>query len=349
MASEAEVRAMHRALRLAASSDAPQGPNPRVGCVLLDSDGGEIAVGYHRGAGSAHAEVDALTRAGSRAQGATAVVTLEPCNHTGRTGPCAEALIEAGVARVVFAQPDPSRLAAGGAQRLRETGIDVESGVLEPAARDLNPEWTFHAEHDRPFVTYKVATSIDGRVAAADGTSRWITSGAARRDVHRLRAQADAIAVGTGTVLADDPRLTVRDEHDRPVPHQPIRVVVGKRSIPKDAAIWADPPTPVIMPTRDPHRVVDALNQRGINHVWLEGGPRLGGAFLAAGLIDRLVVYTAPVLLGAGPAAIEQAGIATLADAPRWQIVDVTQVGEDVRLTAQRRGSGFGAEPADKT
>ncbi|HMG31101.1 MAG TPA: bifunctional diaminohydroxyphosphoribosylaminopyrimidine deaminase/5-amino-6-(5-phosphoribosylamino)uracil reductase RibD, partial [Jiangellaceae bacterium] len=234
MASPAEVAAMHRALDLARTRGVPLGPNPRVGCVLLDALGGIVAEGYGRGAGGRHAEADALRAAGERATGTTAVVTLEPCNHTGRTAPCTEALITAGVARVVFGQPDTNPVARGGAETLRAARIDVEGGVLADLARTVNPTWTFAVEHGRPFVTWKFAATLDGRSAAADGSSRWITSAEARADVHRLRAECDAVLVGTGTVLADDPRLTVRGGDDTPAPRtvQPLRAVMGLRPIP---------------------------------------------------------------------------------------------------------------------
>ena len=226
-----EQRAMRRALDLACTPGVPLGPNPRVGCVLLDAQGVEIAEGYHRGAGSPHAEAAALVEAGADARGATAVVTLEPCNHTGRTGPCAEAMVEAGVLRVVFAQPDPNPVAAGGEATLRAAGVEVAFGLMEREARAVNRAWTFGMEHHRPFVTWKFAVTLDGRSAAADGTSRWVTSKAARVDAHRLRAQCDVMLVGTGTVESDDPELTVRDEYDDPLAHQPLRAVMGLRDL----------------------------------------------------------------------------------------------------------------------
>ena len=183
----AEQAAMTRALALAATPGVPLGPNPRVGCVLLDDTGATVAEGYHRGAGSPHAEADALAAAGERARGTTAVVTLEPCAHTGRTGPCAVALRDAGVRRVVFAQADPNPVAAGGGALLREAGVEVEQGLMVDEARALNRVWTFAVEHGRPFVTWKFATTLDGRSAAADGTSRWVSGRAARLDTHRLR------------------------------------------------------------------------------------------------------------------------------------------------------------------
>ena len=234
---ERELSAMRRALELAATPGVPRGPNPRVGCVLLDSAGGVLAEGFHRGTGTPHAEVAALAAAGGTAEGATAVVTLEPCNHVGRTGPCAQALLEAGVRRVVFAQSDPTPLASGGARRLAEQGVQVLPGVLAEESEALNEAWTFAARHGRPMVTWKVASSLDGRVAAADGSSRWITAGPARAQVHALRAEVDAVLIGTGTALADDPSLTVRDQAGALAAHQPLRVVMGRREIPAGAAL----------------------------------------------------------------------------------------------------------------
>lgn len=338
MASDAERAAMRHALGLAVSADAPRGPNPRVGCILLSPDGAEVGRGHHRGAGTPHAEVNAIRDAGVRARGATAVVTLEPCNHTGRTGPCTAALIDAGVRRVVYAQSDDSAAASGGAHRLRAIGIDVEGGLLDREARAVNPEWSLAGSMGRPFVTYKMATSLDGRVSAADGTSQWITGTIARADVHARRAEVDAVVVGTGTVLADDPRLTVRDAEDMPLPadRQPRRVVVGRRPLPPTARVLQGDRAATVVRSHDPHAVLAELTSGGARHVWLEGGPRLGGAFLAAGLVDRVVVYQAGLLLGDGLPAVVGAGVGTLADAPRWRIDDVTMVGADVRIRAHR-------------
>src|SRR5688500_16436989 len=248
----AEQAAMSRALELAATPGVPLGPNPRVGCVLLADDGRTVAEGLHRGAGTPHAEADALARAGAAAAGSTAVVTLEPCNHTGRTGPCAEKLIAAGVRRVVFAQPDPNPVAAGGAEALRAAGVDVAWGLLEDRARELNSVWTFAVDHQRPFVTWKFATTLDGRSAAADGTSRWVSGAAARLDTHRLRSLCDVMLVGSNTVAVDDPRLTVRDEHDRPLPHQPLRVVMGERDLDPGRRIYDGEAESLHLRTRDP-------------------------------------------------------------------------------------------------
>lgn len=328
---------MQRALELARSPGVPLGPNPRVGCVLLAPDNTVIGEGYHRGAGSAHAEVVALAEVGTATRGATAVVTLEPCNHTGRTGPCAEALVAAGVARVVYAQPDPNRVAAGGAETLRAAGIEVAGGLLQDEARAVNRAWTFAMDYSRPFVTWKLATTLDGRSAAADGTSRWVSSRAARVDTHRLRAECDAMLVGTNTVAVDDPELTVRDEYDEPLPHQPLRVVMGERDLPGGSRIFNDRAETVQLRTRDPHKALAELLARDRHHVFLEGGPELAAAFLQARLVDEVVCYLAPKLLGAGTSAVADLGIGTIADALELNLTDVTTVGvgagANVRLT----------------
>jgi diaminohydroxyphosphoribosylaminopyrimidine deaminase/5-amino-6-(5-phosphoribosylamino)uracil reductase len=337
MASPVEVVAMRRALDLARTPGVPRGPNPRVGCILLDGGGRAVAEGYHRGAGHPHAEVDALLTAGDRAHGATVVVTLEPCNHIGRTGPCSAALRDAGVLRVVYAQPDRNPLARGGADALRMAGIDVEGGVLADEARAVNPEWTFAVDYGRPFVTWKFAATLDGRSAAADGTSRWITSPEARADVHRLRAECDAILVGTGTIRADNPRLTVRDDHGEPLERrfQPLRAVMGMRPIPAGAAVIDDAADTIHLATRDPHAALAMLFRRGRRRVWLEGGPTVAAAFAREGLVDRVVAYLAPALLGAGSAAVGALGISTVTDAIALDVSDVARVGPDVRITAR--------------
>jgi diaminohydroxyphosphoribosylaminopyrimidine deaminase/5-amino-6-(5-phosphoribosylamino)uracil reductase len=320
----AEDRAMLRALELAATPGVPLGPNPRVGCVLLDADGEELAEGFHRGAGTPHAEAAALAEAGDRARGATAVVTLEPCNHTGRTAPCAQALREAGVRRVVFAQPDTNPVARGGGAALAAAGVDVEHGLREDEARALNRVWTFAVDHGRPFVTWKFATTLDGRSAAADGTSRWVSSPEARRDTHRLRALADTMLVGTNTVEVDDPELTVRDELDQPLPRQPLRAVMGLRDLPESRRVFNDRAPSLHLRTRDPHEALAELHRQDRQHVFLEGGPTLAAAFLQAGLVDEVVTYVAPMLLGAGRNAVADLGIHTIADARQLEVTDVT-------------------------
>jgi diaminohydroxyphosphoribosylaminopyrimidine deaminase / 5-amino-6-(5-phosphoribosylamino)uracil reductase len=333
-----ESGAMARALELAALGPA-HGPNPRVGCVLLSADGRVLGEGYHRGAGTAHAEVDALAdavrrRAGRELRGATAVVTLEPCAHTGRTPPCTRALLAAGVTRVVVGAADPNPVAAGGAQHLRAAGVDVVTGVAEEEGRELLRRWLPAAARGRPFVTLKVATTLDGRVAAADGSSRWITSEVARRHAHSLRANSDAVVVGTGTVAVDDPALTARTADGELARHQPMRVVVGHRPVPDGARLRGPGGELVHLATHDPAEVLAALQAREVRHVLVEGGPTLAAAFLRAGLVDEVYAYIAPVLLGGGPSAIGDLGITGIADAVRLVPREPVPLGPDVLVVA---------------
>lgn len=330
----AERAAMRRALTLAAHGPA-QDANPQVGCVILDADGRTLGEGHHRGAGTAHAEVAALADVRARGhdpRGATAVVTLEPCAHTGRTGPCAEALIAAGVARVVHALPDPGRDSGGGAARLREAGIAVHTGLERAAALDLIRPWYTRAAARGVHLVWKTATSLDGQVAAADGASRWITGPEARAHAHQVRARADALIVGTGTALADDPALTVRTPGADGSP--PWRVVVGHRPLPAAAAVRGTDGRFLALPTHDPATVLAELASRGVRHAVLEGGPRLSAAALAAGLIDELHAYLAPLHLGAGTPVLAAPAIPGLAGAPRWRTREVRRLGEDLLLIA---------------
>ncbi len=339
MATETEIAAMRRALDLARTPEVAPNPNPRVACVLLDPAGKPLAEAAHQGSGTDHAEVAALSMAGDSARGCTAVVTLEPCNGDDRPGRCTQLLIEAGVTRVVFGQSDPNPMVAGGADQLRAASIDVEGGVLVEESAALNAFWALSMRLGRPVVTWKAAMSADGRVAADDGTSRWITGPDARHDVHRLRAGCDAVLVGTGTALADDPQLTVRDRGDlaRPRGQQPLRVVMGMRDLPASARLRDDAARTLQLLTREPATALQALHDERIRHVWLEGGPRLAGAFVSARLVDEVIVYVAPLLLGSGPSALGEAGIGTLADGLRLRLVDVTQIGDDVRITMFRK------------
>ena len=332
--------AMREALALAQSPDAPYGENPRVGCVLLAPGGEIVGRGHHRGAGTPHAEVVALADAGSQAAGATAVVTLEPCRHTGRTGPCTQALIDAGVRAVVYAQSDPTADAAGGADELRAAGVPAYGGVLADEAEAVNEEWTFAVGHGRPFVTWKCAVSLDGRVAGADGGPTSITGAEARAEVHDLRSTVGAVIVGTGTVLSDDPMLTVR----RPGPDevtQPLRVVVGSRLIPEGARVLDGSAPTLVTAERDPRALLADLYGRGVRHALLEGGPTLAAAFLAARLVDRVEWYVAPVVLGAGPVALPSPVLG--ADPLGVDVIAVDVVGEDVRVIGRVRYERAGA------
>ncbi len=335
MASDAELLAMRQAITLACTPGLSLGPNPRVGAVVLGPDGAVLGSGLHRGAGTAHAEIDALSGVGSAARGCTVVVSLEPCNHTGRTPACSRALIDAGVRRVVYAQPDPNREAAGGGGALQAAGVDVEGEVLCAEAALLNEVWSFSMQAQRPFVTWKLATTLDGRAAAVDGTSRWITGHEARTDVHRLRASCDAILVGAGTVETDNPRLTVRDEADLPLPRrqQPLRVVMGMRRLDPAAAVFDGDADTCVLKTRDPGQALAELFSGGRHHVWLEGGPTLAAAFVRAGLVDEVIAYVAPAVLGAGPSTVAELGVASMDSIHRFDLVEAVRVGQDIRMT----------------
>ena len=329
------VPAMRRALELATCGPAG-GANPRVGCVLLGPDGELLAEGWHRGAGTPHAEPDALAKVpDGAAAGATAVVTLEPCDHTGRTGPCSVLLMEAGVARVVYAQADPNPLAAGGAERLRAAGIRVHAGVLADEAAALNERWAASLRLGRPWVTAKWAASLDGRIAAADGTSRWITGSVARADVHRRRAEHGAVVVGTGTAWADDPALTARDAGGVLLTHQPVPVVVGRRDPAADAAVHAHPKPLLRVRSHDPRAALDAIADAGATSAFLEGGPTLVSAFLAAGLVDEVLVYLAPTLLGGDRLATLDLGVPTIDAQRRLAIREVHRLGDDLLVVAR--------------
>ncbi|MER5987510.1 bifunctional diaminohydroxyphosphoribosylaminopyrimidine deaminase/5-amino-6-(5-phosphoribosylamino)uracil reductase RibD [Streptomyces sp. NPDC001787] len=357
MATAADITAMRRAIVLAARGLGSTSPNPVVGCVIADAAGEIAGEGFHQRAGGPHAEIHALRAAGGRARGGTAYVTLEPCNHTGRTGPCAQALLDAGISRVVYAVGDPNLRATGGADTLRRAGVRVTGGLLADEAAAGNTAWLTSVRLGRPYVLWKYAASLDGRIAAADTTSRWITSPEARADVHRLRAEADAVVVGSGTARIDDPQLAARGIEGAT---QPLRVVVdtgatavgpGARVLdgtaPTLIAVADDVPAAHLPaaavlrlpratagPGLDLTALLDALHSRGVRSVLLEGGPTLAGAFVAAGTVDKVVGYLAPVLLGAGPSALADAGISTISQALRLEVTETVRIGPDLRVTA---------------
>jgi diaminohydroxyphosphoribosylaminopyrimidine deaminase/5-amino-6-(5-phosphoribosylamino)uracil reductase len=326
-------RQMRQALALAARGPAI-GVNPQVGCVLVNAAGDVVAEGWHRGAGTAHAEVDALSQVAD-ASGLTAIVTLEPCNHTGRTGPCSVALIQAGVSRVIYSVSDPNPQAGGGAERLREAGVEVEGGLLADETEDLIRPWLTAVRLGRPFVTVKWAASLDGRAAAADGTSQWITGTAARHHVHERRALADAIVVGTATVLADDPSLTARGDSGELLEHQPIAVVIGERAVPANAKLHSHPAGLIETASRDLGSVLKDLYDRDIRRIFVEGGPTVASAFIAAGLADEYLIYLAPTLIGGPKLAVTDLGISTIADQKRLTITGVDRLGDDIVITAR--------------
>jgi diaminohydroxyphosphoribosylaminopyrimidine deaminase / 5-amino-6-(5-phosphoribosylamino)uracil reductase len=328
------VAAMRAAIATSAAVQGTTSPNPPVGCVVLDAAGRVVGTGATAPPGGAHAEVLALQEAGERARGGTAVVTMEPCAHHGRTPPCTVAPAAAGIAAVHAAVADPNPAAAGGADVLRAAGVDVEIGLLaDEVARGPLRAWLHRIRTGRPHVTWKLAATLDGRSAAADGTSRWITGEDARARVHALRAAADAIVVGTGTVRADDPALTARCPDGRLRDRQPLRVVMGRSEIPPAARLCA--PDVLHLRTRDPDAALVALAARDVVDVLLEGGPRLAGAFLAAGRVDRVLAFLAPALLGAGPPALADAGVGTIGAIRRLQVDAVSRVGVDVLVDAR--------------
>ena len=335
--SEAEEAAMHRALALGETVRGRTGANPPVGAVVLHPDGHLAGEGATAPAGGPHAEVTALAAAGDGARGATAVVTLEPCAHTGRTGPCTDALIAAGITKVVYAVADPNPEAAGGHEQLERAGVEVVAGFAEAkaAAGALRP-WLHAIRSGRPFVTWKYAATLDGRVAAADRTSKWITSPVSRVDVHALRAVVDAIVVGSGTVLADDPQLTVRDPDGTPDKHQPLRVVLDRRHrVPQDARVLDQSAETLVLDTAVPRFALKALFDRGVRHVLLEGGPTLAGAFVEARCVDEVIAYLAPKLLGDGPHALGHAGISTIAEAVTLAVDGIERLGDDVKIVGR--------------
>lgn len=335
---------MARARRLGAGVLGSTSPNPAVGAVVLAADGTPVGEGATAPPGGPHAEVRALAEAGDRARGGTVVVTLEPCAHTGRTGPCADALLAAGVSRVVVAVPEPTSPAGGGAARLRAAGVEVVLGVEQAEAEDgALGAWLTGVREQRPQVVWKVAGTLDGRVAAADGSSRWVTGREARAAVHRLRATCDAVLVGSGTALTDDPQLTVRDADGVPAGRQPLRVVLDRRGrLPSDARVLDDAAPTLVSAAAGPRELLAELFARDVRRVLLEGGPTLAAAFLRAGLVDEAVVHLAPKLLGGGASLVGDLGITSIGDALTLSVVDVTRLGGDVgiRLRAYRHTGG---------
>ena len=328
MLTPAESAALDAAFAAAAHGLPGYDPNPPVGCAILDADQTLAAVAAHQGSGTPHAEVAALHAAGAAARGGTAVVTLQPCAHTGRTGPCVEALLDAGISRVVYAVADLSGHAAGGDERLRAAGVEVSADADTARGAQLLGTWGFAQRNQRPHVTWKVAASLDGQVVDAAGASTWITGEAARARVHELRSTVGAVLTGTGTVLADDPRLTARDAEGEAHSRQPLRVVMGMRDIPDTAAVAGGPGELLHLRTHDIPHALDAIWKRGIHSVLLECGPRLAGAAVGVGVVDEVLWFTAGLLLGQGQPAAE--GMWQLAQAQRWHLLSATAVGADL-------------------
>ena len=325
--------AMRRALELALLGPA-YGVNPQVGAIILDKDLNIIAEGWHKGAGTAHAEVDALSKLDTVPAGSTAVVTLEPCNHTGRTGPCSQALIAAGISRVVFATKDPGNESAGGAQKLSSAGVEVIEGVLEDVASEQSTVWLTAMKKQRPYISLKWAQTLDGRTAASDKTSKWISGPVSREDVHLRRSQLDAILVGTGTVQYDNPDLTARKPDGSRYEHQPLRVVVGKTELSNDLRVFNEEAPTIQLKTHDINEVLSKLWDRGIRHVLVEGGAQLASEFIAKGLFDEILIYQAPLLVGGSNVAVTDIGINTMEKALELSFTEVKQLGQDVFIRA---------------
>jgi diaminohydroxyphosphoribosylaminopyrimidine deaminase/5-amino-6-(5-phosphoribosylamino)uracil reductase len=360
--SQTDREFMARALALAARGLYSTSPNPRVGCVIV-RDGEVVGEGWHEVAGKPHAEVNALLQAAAGARGATAYVTLEPCNHHGRTPPCSEALVAAGVARVVAAMRDPNPLVSGqGFARLAQAGIQVDQGLLEAEARELNIGFVSRMTRKRPWVRMKIAASLDGRTALANGQSQWITSQAARDDGHHWRARACAVLTGIGTLREDDPQLNVRAV---PTLRQPLKVLIDSRlEAPPDAKlfqsgktlVFAGGPQPqkaaalaargaeiVVLPNADGKvelpQMLEELARRGVNELHVEAGSKLNGSLLREGCVDELLIYLAPLLIGdAGQGMFHLPGLTQLAKAQRLAIAELTPIGDDVRIRALIQG-----------
>ena len=368
MASDSETAAMRRAVELAGYALGATSPNPPVGAVVLDAGGDPVGEGFTSPPGGPHAEIQALVMAGERAAGGTLVSTLEPCNHTGRTGPCTRAIIAAGITRVVVGVADPTPEAGGGAAALTAAGVDVETGVEAELCARAGEAWLTAVRRGRPFVTWKYAASLDGRAAAADGSSQWITGPDARADGHKLRAQSDAVIVGSGTVLADDCHLTVR-HGGRLADKQPLRVVVDTHArTPLDAKV-VDSAAPTLVACGDDadaaavdrlREVADVailplgseggvdisalmaeLYRRDVRSLLLEGGPALAGTFVDERLIDRVVAYVAPMLIGGdGSPALAGAGAQSIDKSWRLRIDDLRRLGPDIRIESRPAKDG---------
>lgn len=333
--------AMRRALELALLGPA-HGVNPQVGAVILSGDGQVLGEGYHMGAGTKHAEVVALEQAqklGPLPAGSVAVVTLEPCNHTGKTGPCAKALIDAGVSKVVFATKDPGEISGGGAKTLLDAGVEVIAGELEQEANYQLRVWLTYATYKRPFVTLKWAASLDGRAAANDGTSKWISGEQSRIDAHQRRSQVDAILVGTGTARADNPELTARKPDGSFFEHQPLRVILGETELGPELRLFNSDAKTIQLKTKSVHGALSELYEQGVKHLMVEGGPTVASKFIQLDLVDEYVLYLAPKLLGGEKLAIGSIDVATIAEAKNLSFDEVSRLGDDILIVASRKAA----------
>jgi diaminohydroxyphosphoribosylaminopyrimidine deaminase / 5-amino-6-(5-phosphoribosylamino)uracil reductase len=320
---------MQRAIALSENGLGRTAPNPIVGTVIVATDGSVIAEGFHdRHKSPDHAEVLALKIAGEKARGATMYVTLEPCNHTGTTAPCTQAIIDAGIKSVVYAVADPNIVAAGGAAALKAAGIEVVAGVGEDEASYSNRAWLTKILQGRPFITWKVAATLDGKVAAADGTSKWITNESSRADVQKVRRNVDAIMVGTQTVIADNPYLV---PHDGAATKNPLRIVCGTQELPKGANVFNDAAPTKVIASKDLKVIAAEVLATGVNHILLESGPTLATAMLQAGMLDELMLYQGASVLGAGKSFVADLGISTIENAMSMQRISTETFGDDVK------------------
>ena len=320
---------MQRAIALSENGLGRTAPNPIVGAVIVTTDGSVIAESFHdRHKSPDHAEVVALKIAGEKARGATMYVTLEPCNHTGTTPPCTQAIIDAGIKSVVYAVADPNTVAAGGAAVLKAAGIEVVPGVGEDEASYSNRAWLTKILQGRPFITWKVAATLDGKVAAADGTSKWITNEASRADVQKVRRSVDAIMVGTQTVIADDPHLIPRDEL---AGKNPLRIICGTQELPKSAQVFDGAAPTKVIASKDLKVVAAELLATGVNHILLESGPTLATAMLQAGMLDELMMYQSASLFGTGKNFVADLGITTVDSAISMARISTETFGDDVK------------------
>jgi diaminohydroxyphosphoribosylaminopyrimidine deaminase/5-amino-6-(5-phosphoribosylamino)uracil reductase len=331
--------AMQRAIALSEKGLGKCAPNPIVGAVIIDANGKIVGEGFHNRVSSKdHAEVVAIKSAGDLAKSATIVVTLEPCNHTGSTGPCTQAIIDSGISTVVFAVNDPNAVASGGADVLRAAGIKVVEGVLSNEAAIANRAWLTKIKKSRPYFVWKVATTLDAKIAASDGTSKWISNEVSRSDVQRLRRESDAILVGTNTVISDNPHLIPRGEFSG-YSHNPIRVIFGESDLPSDSKVFDSASETVHVKSRDLKELVSKLNELDINQVFVEAGSTLASAMVAAGLMDELVIYQAPALLGSGKSFYADDSNLTIEDQMRLEHISTEVLAGDIK-SVYRIGAG---------
>jgi diaminohydroxyphosphoribosylaminopyrimidine deaminase/5-amino-6-(5-phosphoribosylamino)uracil reductase len=320
---------LKRANELACLGLGLTGSNPIVGAVVVGIDGAIIGEGFHKS--GPHAEVVALEQADQLAKGATLFVTLEPCNHQGKTGPCTEAIIKSGITKVVYAVRDPNPLASGGAKALEAAGIEVIFNNV-PEISNCNRAWLHRIKNNRPYFIWKIATTLDGRTAAIDGSSKWITGPESRAEVSKLRSESNAILVGTATALADNPNLIPRDQ-ERMSKSNPVRIVMGLREIPNDFNLHNDAAETVFIRSHDFSELLEFCSERDFNQVFVESGSELGTALLKAGLIDELIIFQAASLLGSGQSFIGDLGATNIKEKMDFLIRDVAQFGNDLKIT----------------